>query len=85
MARWLRPHGFRQVLFVEIVYLLANVVTFLIRFVIFHCILFADRPADARDKVIAPDVTVAGPRSLRPAEAPEAAALNVTAMASTAK
>jgi putative flippase GtrA len=85
MAKWMHLHGFKQVLFVEIVYLLANVVTFLMRFVIFHYILFADRPAAGQDKVIAPELPVTGPHSRRRAEASEPAALNVTAMASTAK
>jgi putative flippase GtrA len=63
MARSMHLHAFKQVLFVEIIYLLANVATFLMRFVIFHYILFADRTTGA----------------------PEAAALNVAAMASATK
>ena len=78
-------HGFEQVLFVEIVYLVANVVTFLMRFVIFHYILFADRPAAAKGEAIAVDIPAAVPHTLRRAPAPEPATLNVTAMASTAK
>jgi putative flippase GtrA len=85
MARWLHLHGFRQVLFVEIIYLAANVVTFLMRFVIFHYILFADRTKDAKVPAIRPGIPAAATVSLRPAEAPEPAALDVAAMASSVK
>jgi putative flippase GtrA len=89
MARWMNLHAFRQVLFVEIIYLAANVVTFLMRFVIFHYILFADRTTGAKapaiESAISPEIPAAGPHPLRHAEAPEPAALNVAAMASSTK
>src|ERR1700678_4359669 len=43
MARAMHLYDFKQVLFVEAVYLAANIATFLMRFMIFHYILFADR------------------------------------------
>jgi putative flippase GtrA len=102
MARSMHLHAFKQVLFVEVIYLLANIATFLMRFVIFHYILFADRPTGARvttsarvttgakhkaikRKAIRPEIPATGTYSLRPAEAPEAAAVNVAAMASATK
>jgi putative flippase GtrA len=101
MARSMHLHAVKQVLFVEVVYLLANIATFLMRFVIFHYILFADRTTGARvttgakhkapkrkameREAIRPDIPATGTYSARPAEAPEAAALNVAAMASATK
>jgi putative flippase GtrA len=91
MARSMHLHAFKQVLFVEIIYLLANIATFLMRFAIFHYVLFADRTTAAdrttgvKDTAIRPDIPATGTYSPRHAEAPEAAALNVAAMASVAK
>jgi putative flippase GtrA len=100
MARSMHLHAFKQVLFVEVIYLLANIATFLMRFVIFHYILFADRTTGAKHQAakrtamkrtamkrtaIGPDIPATGTYSPRPAEAPEAAALNVAAMASATK
>jgi putative flippase GtrA len=45
MATWLHLHGFRHVALVGAVYFVANCLTFLVRFVIFHYVLFTDRPA----------------------------------------
>jgi putative flippase GtrA len=42
-ARVLGLHGFDKVLFAQGLYLAANCVTFVIRFMIFHYVLFADR------------------------------------------
>jgi putative flippase GtrA len=42
-ARVLGLHGIEKVVFAQGIYLAANVVTFVIRFVIFHYVLFADR------------------------------------------
>jgi hypothetical protein len=42
-ARILGLHGFEKVLFAQSLYLAANCVTFVIRFLIFHYLLFADR------------------------------------------
>jgi putative flippase GtrA len=43
-AAWLHLTGARHVLWVDFVWLLANFGTFLLRFVILHYVLFADRP-----------------------------------------
>jgi putative flippase GtrA len=69
MASWLGLHGFKHVLLVDLVYLVANFVTFLMRFVIFHYVLFADRAADTHPH--------------RSAEEQEPAAPDVMAMASS--
>jgi putative flippase GtrA len=78
-------HGFKHVLIVEGIYVVANVVTFLMRFVIFHYVLFANRATDARDATTGPDIPAAGTHPRRHAKAPEPAATGVRAMASTAK
>lgn len=75
MATWLHLHGLRHVLLVDFVYLVANFVTFLVRFVIFHYVLFADRTTAARAAATGPDAVPPGTRhDPRPAEAPPAAA-----------
>ena len=68
-------HGFQHVLVVEGIYLVANVVTFLMRFVIFHYVLFADRAKDAKVPATRPDVPATGAHSHRHAKAPEPAAM----------
>jgi putative flippase GtrA len=55
MAAWMHLHGFKDVLVVEVVYLVGNIVTFLMRFVFFHFVLFADRTADRLDEASGPD------------------------------
>jgi putative flippase GtrA len=60
-ARWMGLHGPAHVAFVGLVYLAANAVTFLARFVIFHYVLFAGPRAGAGgepggDEVSAEDV-----------------------------
>jgi putative flippase GtrA len=85
MARSMHLHAVKQVLFVEVVYLIANVATFLMRFVIFHYVLFADRTTAVPETAAVLDTPSARQYSPRHAEAPEAATLNVTAMASAAK
>lgn len=49
-AAWLHLTGVRHVLWVDFIWLLANLGTFLLRFAIFHYVLFADRgtPGAAR-------------------------------------
>ena len=44
-AGWLRLTGVKHVLWVDLVWLVANLGTFLLRFTIFHYVLFADRSA----------------------------------------
>ncbi len=41
-AGWLHLHGIEHVAFVGLIYLVANCITFLARFVIFHYVLFAE-------------------------------------------
>jgi putative flippase GtrA len=74
MAAWLGLHGWQHVLLVDFVYLVANFVTFLMRFVIFHYVLFADRTTAARAAATGPDEIPPGARHApRPGEAPHAA------------
>jgi putative flippase GtrA len=42
-ASWMHLHGAKHVLWVDFVWLCANLVTFVLRFVIFHYVLFAER------------------------------------------
>ena len=80
MASWLGLHGFKHVLLVDLVYLVANVFTFLMRFVIFHFVLFADRTTAARAAATGPDAVPPGTRHApHPAEAPPAAASSAAA------
>jgi putative flippase GtrA len=85
MATWLGLHGWKHVLVVDVVYFLANIVTFLVRFVIFHYILFTDRTTAARAAATGPDAVPPGTREApRPAEAPHTAARAATAEADAA-
>lgn len=83
MATWMHLSGFKHVLLVDFVYLAANFVTFLLRFVIFHYVLFADRTTAARAAATGPDAVPPGTRhEPRPAEAPHFAASTAPAEAS---
>lgn len=42
-ASWMHLHGAKHVLWIDFVWLCANLVTFILRFVIFHYVLFAER------------------------------------------
>lgn len=70
LASWMGlHHGVKHVLVVDLVYLAANVVTFLLRFVIFHYVLFADRTTAARAAATGPDEVPPGIRhALSPAD-----------------
>ena len=82
IATWLGLTGWKHVLVVDVVYFLANIVTFLVRFVIFHYILFTDRTTAARAAATGPDAVPPGTREApRPAEAPHTAARAATAEA----
>jgi hypothetical protein len=48
-AAWLHLTGARHVLWVDLVWLAANLGTFLLRFAVFHYLLFADRPSARRE------------------------------------
>jgi hypothetical protein len=65
-AAWLHLTGAGHVLWVDFVWLLANLGTFLLRFAIFHYVLFSDRPAAHRRPVAGPD---APPAAAHPAGA----------------
>jgi putative flippase GtrA len=80
MASWLGLHGFKHVLLVDLVYLVANFVTFLLRFVIFHYVLFAETTTAARAAATGPDAIPPGTREApSPTEAPHSAAPAATA------
>jgi len=85
-AAWMGLHGIKHVLFVDFVYLVANLFTFLLRFVIFHYVLFAERTTAARAAATGPDAIPPGTRNApNPAEAPHSAALAATAEATNAE
>jgi putative flippase GtrA len=82
MASWMHLSGFKHVLLVDFVYLVANFVTFLLRFVIFHYVLFAERTTAARAAATGPDAVPPGTRhEPRPAEAPHSTASTAPAEA----
>jgi len=63
IASWMGfQHGIKRALVVGLVYLAANVVTFALRFVIFHYVLFADRTTAARAAATGPDAVPPGTR-----------------------
>jgi putative flippase GtrA len=64
LASWMGyDHGAKRALVVGLVYLAANVVTFVLRFVIFHYVLFADRTTAARAAATGPDSVPPGTRT----------------------
>jgi len=74
-AAWLHLTGARHVLWVDLIWLAANLGTFLLRFAVFHYVLFADRPG-ARHKPRSPGHAADDARyAPRPAEAPGAHAV----------
>jgi len=75
LASWMGLHGVKHVLVVDLVYLAANVVTFALRFMIFHYVLFADRTTAARAAATGPDSVPPGTRTApSPADVTAAAA-----------
>jgi hypothetical protein len=73
LASWMGlDHGVKRAAVVGLVYLAANVVTFILRFVIFHYVLFADRTTAARAAATGPDAVPPGTR-VAPAPADVAA------------
>ena len=85
LASWLGLTGIKHVLLVDFVYLVANFITFLLRFVIFHYVLFAETTTAARAAATGPDAVPPGTRKApKPAEAPHTAAPAVTAEAASA-
>jgi putative flippase GtrA len=61
-AAWLHLHGAKHVAFVGLCYLVANLVTFLTRFVIFHYVLFAESRTAVRAAATGPDAVPNRPR-----------------------
>ncbi|MBO0803434.1 MAG: GtrA family protein [Nocardiopsaceae bacterium] len=62
VAGWMgvQNHSFEHVAIVEFFYLAANFVTFIMRFVIFHYVLFTDRTTAARAAATGPDAVPPG-------------------------
>ncbi|WP_422338531.1 GtrA family protein, partial [Trebonia sp.] len=74
-ASWLGLTGVKHVLWVDFIWLLANCFTFLLRFLIFHYVLFAERTTAARAAATGPDSVPPGTRNApSPAAAPDTAA-----------
>ena len=81
-ASWLGLTGVKHVLWVDFIWLVANCFTFLLRFVIFHYVLFAERTTAARAAATGPDSVPPGTRKApSPAAAPHTAARAATAEA----
>jgi len=81
-ASWLGLTGVKHVLWVDFIWLVANCFTFLLRFVIFHYVLFAERTTAARAAATGPDSVPPGTRKAQgPAAAPHTAARAATAEA----
>jgi putative flippase GtrA len=81
-AAWLGLTGVKHVLWVDFIWLIANCFTFLLRFVIFHYVLFAERTTAARAAATGPDSVPPGTRKApSPAAAPHTAARAATAEA----
>ena len=73
-ASWMGLTGIKHVLWVDFIWLVANFFTFLMRFVIFHYVLFAEPTTAARAAATGPDAVPPGTRRApSPAEAPHAA------------
>ncbi len=87
-ASWMHLAGAKRALWVDFVWFVANIVTFALRFVIFHFVLFTDRTTAARAAATGPDSVPPGTReALTPAEVAAAAATDaalVTPIASSA-
>jgi putative flippase GtrA len=78
-AAWLGLTGIKHVLWVDFIWLVANCFTFLLRFVIFHYVLFAERTTAARAAATGPDSVPPGTRKAPgPAAAPHTAARAAT-------
>jgi putative flippase GtrA len=84
-ASWLGLTGVKHVLWVDFIWLVANCITFLLRFLIFHYVLFAERTTAARAAATGPDSVPPGTRKApSPAAAPHTAARAATAEAEVA-
>jgi putative flippase GtrA len=85
-ASWLGLTGVKHVLWVDFIWLVANCFTFLLRFLIFHYVLFAEPTTAARAAATGPDSVPPGTRKApSPAAAPHTAARAATAEAEAAE
>jgi putative flippase GtrA len=85
-ASWLGLTGVKHVLWVDFIWLVANCFTFLLRFLIFHYVLFAEPTTAARAAATGPDTVPPGTRNApSPAAAPHTAARAATAEAEAAE
>jgi putative flippase GtrA len=76
----------KSVLWVDFVWFVANVITFALRFVIFHFVLFTDRTTAARAAATGPDSVPPGTREApAPGEVPAAAAATEAAPVSASE
>jgi putative flippase GtrA len=74
-ASWMHLTGVKRALWIDFVWFVANVITFALRFVIFHFVLFTDRTTAARAAATGPDAVPPGTREApAPGEVPAAAA-----------
>jgi putative flippase GtrA len=74
-ASWMHLTGVNRHLWVGFVWLVANSCTFVMRFLIFHFVLFTDRTTAARAAATGPDTVPPGTRTApSPASSPAAAA-----------
>jgi putative flippase GtrA len=71
-ASWLglQRHGIKHVLWVDFIWLVANFITFALRFVIFHYVLFTDRMTAARPDATGPGAIPPGTREVPSPAAP---------------
>jgi putative flippase GtrA len=74
IASSMHLHGFKHVAMVGATYFLANCVTFILRFLIFHYVLFTDRTTAVQAAATGPDAVPPSPRGLRGRRTPKAAA-----------
>lgn len=63
VAAWLHLHGVQHVAFVGAFYLVANFITFVTRFVIFHYVLFAESRTAAQAAATGPDAVPPRPHA----------------------
>ena len=81
-ASWMHLAGAKDVLWVDFIWLVANFFTFILRFFIFHFVLFTDRTTAARAAATGPDAP-SGTRPAPAATAAESAQADVPAAAGT--
>jgi len=84
-ASWMHLTGAKHVLWVDFIWLVANFCTFVLRFLIFHFVLFTDRTTAARAAATGPDAIPPGTRTRpTPGETPAPAATRAAEIANGA-